>query len=392
MAAEPTDEAWLVFSGLYRILLHLAGRMPDDWMIEARAWLGRGELGYMPDLISGGAAGIGVALPAEDLDLLRRLQAQYGGPEAPAGIDLIPVLDRFPPTEHRFTPGPGPDALDDSAVLVNLDPVVVAIARAWRTGADGDPPTRVFLVEVDPVAEALTVGNDLARLLDWSPERPVPQIEVYWSGEPLPPYHTAALAAAAPLWRRQGGPDRSGRGPIQAAPGPGWADGGLILAPGPGWADRGPTLVRHLVEAALRRDFDVMRRTIDWPLTGAPRVASRLAELPPAELDDWAGDLIPRLFTAGDTVEGVLRVLWQVVDLIGDNPRSYRPDDVEAGEILESLRIPPVPGLAEPLAARLAELSRRAESLSEVFLVHGGPTWLPLIWASDTDRLVLVYE
>jgi hypothetical protein len=104
MAGEPTDEAWLVFSGLYRILLHLAGRMPDDWMIEARAWLGRGELGYMPDLISGGAAGVGVALPAEDLDLLRRLQAQYGGPEAPAGIDLIPVLDRFPPTEHRFTP------------------------------------------------------------------------------------------------------------------------------------------------------------------------------------------------------------------------------------------------------------------------------------------------
>ena len=365
MDGEPIDEAALVFYGLHRILLHLAGRMPDDWMTEARAWLGRSELGYMPDLISGGAAGVGVALPAEDLDTLRRLQAEYAGPEAPAGIDLIPVVDRLPPTDHRFTAGPDPDQLDGSAVLLNLDPVVVAVARALRAGPDGEPPTRVYLVEVDPGAEAWIVGNDLVGLLDWSPERPVPQIEVYWSGESFPPYHTAALAAAVPLWRREGGPDRSGRGPI---------------------------LVQRLVDAALRRDLEVMRHTIDWPLTGAPRAAARLAELPPAERDDWAGDLIPQLFTAGDTVVGVLHVLRQVVALIGDDPRSYRSDDEEAGEILERLRIPPVPGLAEPHATRLAELARRAETLSEVFLVHGGPTWLPLIWATDTDRLVLVFE
>src|SRR5258708_4513435 len=126
----------------------------------------------MPDLISGGAAGVGVALPTEDLDALRRLQAEDGGPEAPAGIDLIPAADRLPPTDHRFAPGPEPDQLDGSAVLVNLDPVVVAVARALRAGPDGEPPTRVHLVEVDPGAEAWIVGNDLVELLDWSPERP----------------------------------------------------------------------------------------------------------------------------------------------------------------------------------------------------------------------------
>src|SRR5258705_10940106 len=112
MAGEPTDEAWPVFSGLHRILLHLAGRMPDDWMTEARAWLGRGELEYMPDLISGGAAGSGVALPAEDLDELRALQAQYGGPQAPAGVDLVPVTDRLPPTAPRLGPAPEAGAVD----------------------------------------------------------------------------------------------------------------------------------------------------------------------------------------------------------------------------------------------------------------------------------------
>ncbi|MGI5237758.1 hypothetical protein [Dactylosporangium sp. CA-139066] len=370
MAGEPTDEAWPVFSGLHRVLLHLAGRMPDDWMIEARAWLGRAELEYMPDLISGGVAGAGVSLPAADVELLRRLQAQYAGPEAPAGIDLIPTAEEIPPTAHRFAPArpgqtPERDEHDYSAAAINVDPFVVTVARAWRTGPDGDAPTRVFLVEVDPGAEAWTVAADLARLLDWSDERPAPQIEVYWTGEPLPPYHTAALAGALPLWHREGGPDLS-----------------RLSLP----------LVERFVDATLRGDLNGMRRAIDWPLTGAPRVAARLAALDPAELEDWAGDMVPRLFTAGDTIEGVMPVLRQVTGLLGDSATIHRPDAEEAREILDRLRIPPVPGLSEGHAARLAELSRRAESLSEVYLVHGGSAWLPLVWAPDTDRLVLVYE
>ncbi|HTJ32757.1 MAG TPA: hypothetical protein VL738_05960 [Dactylosporangium sp.] len=370
MAGEPTDEAWTVLSGLHRVLLHLAGRMPDDWMTTTRAMLGGGELGYMPDMISGGAAGLGVALPAEDIALLRRVQADYAGPEEPAGLELVPVAAQLPPTGYRFAPArtgeaPEPDEHDDSAVALNLDPVVAAVARAWRTGPDGGAPTRVFLVEVDPGAEAWTVGHDLAGMLDWSPERPVPQIEVYWTGEPLPPYHVAALAGALPLWRREGGP-----------------------AP----ADPGLELVERLVDAALRRDLDGLRRAIDWPLTGAPRVAARLAEVEPAERDEWAGDMVPRLFTAGDTVEGVLQVLRQVVVLVGDDPAVHRPGAEEAREVLDRLLVPAVPGLGGEPAARLAELARRAEALSEVYLVRGGPTLLPLVWAPDTDRLVLVYE
>jgi hypothetical protein len=357
------DEVVAMLSVVYRVLLRLSGRMPDDWMTEARTWFARGELADLPGLILGGVAGTGVALLHEDLDLLSFVHAEYGGPDEPAGIEPLVVADELPPTRHRFAAASEPDELD-SAVLGNLDPVVVAVARASRTAPDGDTPTRVYLVEVDPDTEAWTVGDDLAELLGRSPERPVPQVEVYRTEEPLPPYHAAALAAATPLWRRELDPD----------------------------PEQGPILVQRLVDAALRRDHDVMRRCIDWPLTGAPRTASVLAELPPAERDDWAGDMIPRLYTAGDTVEGVFNVLSQVVILIGDDPRSYRSDDAEAAEILERLRIPPVPGLAEPFAARLAELARRAEALSEVFLVHGGPTWLPLVWARDTNRLVLVFD
>jgi hypothetical protein len=32
-----------------------------------------------------------------------------------------------------------------------------------------------------------------------------PQVEVFWTGEELPPYHRAALAGAALLWQAPGG-------------------------------------------------------------------------------------------------------------------------------------------------------------------------------------------
>src|SRR5258706_2570196 len=73
MANEQDVELWPVMSGLHRMLLHLAGRMPDDWMTHLRRMVGEYELGYLPDTVSGGVATLAVALPAGDIELLRRL-------------------------------------------------------------------------------------------------------------------------------------------------------------------------------------------------------------------------------------------------------------------------------------------------------------------------------
>lgn len=375
---EPTDELWPVMSGLHRVLLRLAGRMPDDWMVAARTMLGDYEVGYLPDAISGAVATAGVSLPAEDIALLRRLHSQFAGPRPPAGVDRIPVAPYLPPVAYRFAASRDGEAAqtdthDDSAETVaGTEPAVVALRRAWRTDPAGSaPPVRVYLVEVDPGAEAWVIGQDIAGLLDWSPERPAPQIEVYWTGEELPPYHQAALAGSMVVWQRPGA-----AGPAATADEP------------------GRDLVERFADAARQRRFDDLRRLVDWPLTGAPRVALRLAELDPADREFDASGLIPGLFTAGDDPDRVQRVLWQVVDLIGEHPAIRRADPAERREILEQLRVPDVPaqGLSAGLLAQLAELRLRSAELSEVYLVGDGSLTMPLAWAPGSDRLVLYYE
>ncbi len=56
-------------------------------------------------------------------------------------------------------------------------------------------------MEVDPGVpawEAALEGQTEAEQLGEND----PRVEVYWSGDDLPPYHRAAIEAAALLWRR----------------------------------------------------------------------------------------------------------------------------------------------------------------------------------------------
>jgi hypothetical protein len=365
-------------SGLHRMLLHLAGRMADDWMTHLRRMVGEYELGYLPDTVSGGVATLAVALPAGDIELLRRLQARFAGPEPPAGVDLIPVAAQLPPTAHRFAPAPAGEAdeidpYDTSIAVADTEPAVVAVRRTWRTDPTAaTPPTRVYLVEVDPGAPAWAIGEDIVDTLRRSPELR-PQIEVYWTGEDLSPYHRAALAGSTPVWQR----------PADAPP--------ATAEPEP---EPARELVYRFVAAARHETFDEMRRLIDWPLTGAPRLALQLAGLDPADRDGYARDTIPGLFTAGDSPERVQRVLWQVVDIVGKHPTVRQPDPAERQDILDQMRVAEVPalGIGADLLARLAELRQRSAQLSEVYLVSGGSLVFPLAWAPGSDRLVLFYE
>ncbi|MFC7649922.1 hypothetical protein ACFQX6_63495 [Streptosporangium lutulentum] len=76
---------------------------------------------------------------------------------------------------------------------------VVAVRRAWRDGSEG--ARRVYLMEVDPGIPAW--GPTLEAQIEASQMgESDPQVEVYWTGDDLPPYHRAAIEAAAFLWRR----------------------------------------------------------------------------------------------------------------------------------------------------------------------------------------------
>jgi hypothetical protein len=248
VTVEPTEldaQGWRLFGGLHRLLLRLAGRVPDDLLTHCRTLLGTVDVDYLPDTLAGTLAQLGVPLRADDIALLREASAQFGSPGAPTGIDAVPLAEEVPATGHRFFPAPPgvlatagariPPALDltggdpeDFTVLpphlahlsdlaydltdavdarmadfVAVRDATVAVGRAWRFDPSGRAaePRRVFLIEVDPGVWAWTLTDEAQRELVRKGE-PDPQVEVFWTGDDLPPYHLAARAGSARLWAR----------------------------------------------------------------------------------------------------------------------------------------------------------------------------------------------
>jgi hypothetical protein len=245
--AELGDQGWRFFSGMHGLLLRVAGRVPDEWLTLIRGKLAGGDLAELPDHVSGAAVELGLPLTVGEVALLREMARTVFGQD-PVGIDQVVISAETPGTDHRFFPVPegvlateggripprlnftgAPDGdlwelppaladLDDLALrltdvedqwpvtVLPADDDVRSVARAWRFPAD-DPPTggvRVVLVEVAPFAPAWAVagkvqeGLALRGVVD-------PQVEVFWTGTQLPPYHRAALDGAALLWAAEGG-------------------------------------------------------------------------------------------------------------------------------------------------------------------------------------------
>ncbi|WP_229071627.1 hypothetical protein [Actinoplanes sp. DH11] len=234
------EPAWRLFTGLHRLLLRLAGRVPDDWLNHVRTRIATGELAEVPDTISGTTAELRVPLTAGEVALLRELVLLLHGDREPMRIEQVVVAERTPASAHRFFPVPaevlatdaaripahldlsGTDDLwqlpphlahlDDLAMrltdLTDTAPVValgqrddvLSIARAWRFPLDGPPVdgVRVLLVEVASGAPAWDVARTAERDMDEAGA----QVEAYWAGDELPPYHRRALAGAAVLWKR----------------------------------------------------------------------------------------------------------------------------------------------------------------------------------------------
>ncbi|MCG5220724.1 hypothetical protein [Streptosporangium sp. KLBMP 9127] len=223
--AEPDEAVRRLFEGIHRLLLCLAGRVPDEFLTHTRSMLAEGDLAYLPDTLTGAAAGLGVSLTATEVELLRDALVALGPGGEPAAVRRIPVADVTPVTGHRFAPASpevparaitpasteggfaGPADLTDDLVIDTLTEHdgVVAIRRAWRFGP-GTPPhdgKRIYLAEVEPGVPAWDLTLDVQHVLIQLDQH-APQVEVYWSGDDLPPYHRTAHGHAALLWRRAG--------------------------------------------------------------------------------------------------------------------------------------------------------------------------------------------
>ncbi|TDE51556.1 hypothetical protein E1295_18300 [Nonomuraea mesophila] len=224
--AELDDRAWRLYSGIHRMLLRLAGRLPDELITRTRTMLAEGDLAYLPDTVTIAAVEAGIPLTAEESAVMREVFAALGLEGAPTGADEVTLTTTTPATGHTFSPDSGrsprvpagldltdgvPDELadleDDLFDLTDhlvVDALsghagVAAVRRAWRDGPGG--VRRVHLVEVDPGVPAWEValeGQAESSQMDESD----PQVEVYWTGDDLPPYHRAAIEAATLLWRR----------------------------------------------------------------------------------------------------------------------------------------------------------------------------------------------
>jgi hypothetical protein len=233
------DDQYRRFSlGLHRLLLRVAGRVPDEWLTDMRRRLGGGELLELPDHLTGGLGELGVPVTPGEIALLREMTRSVYGRDPvwlESGHDLA-VDGQTPPTEHSFRPVPPdltatdgdrmPPHLDltgrpgddlwelppglaalsdvamrltdaeDESMLVELSATdgVRSVARAWRS--DG---VRVVLVEVDDAAPAWEITWSLQGWFERAGHVGV-GIETYGTSTELTPYHRTALAGSALLW------------------------------------------------------------------------------------------------------------------------------------------------------------------------------------------------
>ena len=234
---ELDTESRQLFEGLHRMVLRLAGRGPDDFLIHLRTLLAGGDLLYLPDTVAAGTVELGVSLTSSDVALLSRTLEALGVPGGPpAGLAQVRTSETIPATDYRFFPAPHdvlakassrlPESLDltrgTPANLADLaeeltdlvDDIavdglseqtgVVRISRAWRFPPDlaANQARRVYLVEVAAGAPAWEIALAAHRELT-SVEEGYGQVEVYWTGDVLPPFHQNAHAHAALLWVRR---------------------------------------------------------------------------------------------------------------------------------------------------------------------------------------------
>jgi hypothetical protein len=196
---------------LHDLLLGLAGRLSDTALAQLRTAL-VDELAYTPDAIVVAAATEQVPVTRQEVNSIvevTRALALPGGD--PLRIPDLTLADSVPANRHRFDQHRGVtvDFVDKAmASAVRFENGTVRVWRAWRDDPTG--PRRVYLVKVDLAAEAWLRAytgqkryTELVNTLDELAGEPkAPAVEVFWTGQELPPYQRAAMAHAELLWSR----------------------------------------------------------------------------------------------------------------------------------------------------------------------------------------------
>jgi len=201
----------------HRMLLRLAGRMPDELLAWSRDWLAHGELGDLARAVVFWAVSQDAVLTEDDAALLSRLVTEADGD--PSGLTQLTLEDFDPFPYFAFGPEIPPDlgggteepadpgaqagsAADEAAVLaVAAEPGAIGLWRAWRFPADGapwPPPKRVFVVEVAGVDAPGMAARVQERLAATGEQEP--QVEVYQSGFQIPIYQDFARTYGELLW------------------------------------------------------------------------------------------------------------------------------------------------------------------------------------------------
>ncbi|BCJ56077.1 hypothetical protein Asp14428_75520 [Actinoplanes sp. NBRC 14428] len=198
----------------HRLLLSLAGRLPDEVVTRARALLAAGRPAEAARAAGSAALAHGVALTAEEAGLLgaheaaraeRAVAPPYG--MAPTGPDVLArhgddIPYRLDLSIRDGGPG-GPDPVDTTATAWCAgDPHPYALWRSWRYPADGTPQgpaRRIYLVQVPDESALAGVTAGLQATLAACGERD-PQVETFADDAGLPGYRQRALSCSALLW------------------------------------------------------------------------------------------------------------------------------------------------------------------------------------------------
>ncbi|MEB3367691.1 hypothetical protein [Saccharopolyspora mangrovi] len=183
MSPEPPE--------MHRLLLQLAGRLPDGELAVLRTCLADDELDEIADSLIA-VVGRGLALTEPEIELLTAL-ARANAID-PAALVEAPRAAEPPP--WRFSER-APDAADAAAVR-SAERVggVRALWRSGRVSAESTEP--VYLVESEEDADLIELTAEIQHGITEAGAEP--RVEVFRAGATPTTYHEAALATAALVW------------------------------------------------------------------------------------------------------------------------------------------------------------------------------------------------
>lgn len=180
---------------LFELLLHLAGRVPDEGLAAMRTALADGEAAEIAGMLVT-AAGTGeLTLTGGESRLIRALAAEQG-----IAATEVARAPRFSgPPRYRFIGDSTMDCdpVDDAAIRAAGK--VGGLGALWRAQrVSGHDVVRVYLGEAVPGADVAELTAEIQHGLAASGRHPC--AEVFAEGAELAHYHESALRNAALVW------------------------------------------------------------------------------------------------------------------------------------------------------------------------------------------------